>query len=241
MNLNDLSTNQQNINKLKDDLTSFCSKYTITKFEAEDIVELLEDGESVAWIVDQLKSENAEIDVDVLSSLLDNIRIIIGPADEEEPEVFDEEKLKTEVSDVEEETVEEMPALSQLDISQLKDLPLPDGMKLPPGVGIEQIQKMMESPQGEFLTDFSVYCEENGVAPDVLSDPKSMTELKNEWMSTPREAFDGKTPAEMLAENPSLIPQKIETYRRDEPRVGRNDPCPCGSGKKYKKCCGRKK
>ncbi len=26
--------------------------------------------------------------------------------------------------------------------------------------------------------------------------------------------------------------------RRDEPKVGRNDPCPCGSGKKYKKCCG---
>ena len=26
---------------------------------------------------------------------------------------------------------------------------------------------------------------------------------------------------------------------RDEPKIGRNDPCPCGSGKKYKKCCGR--
>jgi curved DNA-binding protein CbpA len=26
--------------------------------------------------------------------------------------------------------------------------------------------------------------------------------------------------------------------RRDQPKVGRNDPCPCGSGKKYKKCCG---
>jgi SEC-C motif len=25
---------------------------------------------------------------------------------------------------------------------------------------------------------------------------------------------------------------------RDEPKVGRNDPCPCGSGKKYKKCHG---
>ena len=24
-----------------------------------------------------------------------------------------------------------------------------------------------------------------------------------------------------------------------EVKVGRNDPCPCGSGKKYKKCCGR--
>ena len=28
------------------------------------------------------------------------------------------------------------------------------------------------------------------------------------------------------------------TYRRETPKVGRNDPCPCGSGKKYKKCCG---
>ncbi len=30
-----------------------------------------------------------------------------------------------------------------------------------------------------------------------------------------------------------------ETYTRDEPKVGRNDPCPCESGKKYKYCCGR--
>jgi preprotein translocase subunit SecA len=31
---------------------------------------------------------------------------------------------------------------------------------------------------------------------------------------------------------------KIKTVRRTEAKVGRNDPCPCGSGKKYKKCCG---
>lgn len=30
-----------------------------------------------------------------------------------------------------------------------------------------------------------------------------------------------------------------EPYRRETPRTGRNEPCPCGSGKKYKKCCGR--
>ena len=30
-----------------------------------------------------------------------------------------------------------------------------------------------------------------------------------------------------------------QPYRRDENKVGRNDPCPCGSGKKYKKCCGK--
>ncbi|HQP28913.1 MAG TPA: SEC-C metal-binding domain-containing protein, partial [Syntrophales bacterium] len=30
-----------------------------------------------------------------------------------------------------------------------------------------------------------------------------------------------------------------QTVRREEKKIGRNDPCPCGSGKKYKKCCGR--
>ncbi len=33
--------------------------------------------------------------------------------------------------------------------------------------------------------------------------------------------------------------KKQETVRREQPKVGRNDPCPCGSGKKYKKCHGR--
>jgi len=31
---------------------------------------------------------------------------------------------------------------------------------------------------------------------------------------------------------------KVETVQRNQPKVGRNDPCPCGSGKKYKKCHG---
>lgn len=30
-----------------------------------------------------------------------------------------------------------------------------------------------------------------------------------------------------------------KTVRRAAPKIGRNDPCPCGSGKKYKHCCGR--
>ncbi|MCX6129346.1 MAG: SEC-C metal-binding domain-containing protein, partial [Proteobacteria bacterium] len=32
---------------------------------------------------------------------------------------------------------------------------------------------------------------------------------------------------------------RIETIRRQADKVGRNDPCPCGSGQKYKKCHGR--
>jgi preprotein translocase subunit SecA len=33
--------------------------------------------------------------------------------------------------------------------------------------------------------------------------------------------------------------QKTAPVKRDENKVGRNDPCPCGSGKKYKKCHGQ--
>ncbi len=42
--------------------------------------------------------------------------------------------------------------------------------------------------------------------------------------------------------SPPHTPQTSEatTYRHHDARVGRNDPCPCGSGKKHKKCCGRK-
>ena len=30
-----------------------------------------------------------------------------------------------------------------------------------------------------------------------------------------------------------------EPIRNEGPKVGRNDPCPCGSGRKYKNCCGK--
>jgi preprotein translocase subunit SecA len=44
------------------------------------------------------------------------------------------------------------------------------------------------------------------------------------------------------AEQPQEAGEPAEsegTFRREEPKVGRNDPCPCGSGKKYKQCCGK--
>ena len=36
----------------------------------------------------------------------------------------------------------------------------------------------------------------------------------------------------------SSIDQTIAPIRRPTPKIGRNEPCPCGSGKKFKKCCG---
>jgi uncharacterized protein len=34
------------------------------------------------------------------------------------------------------------------------------------------------------------------------------------------------------------VARQAGTVRRETPKVGRNDPCPCGSGRKYKQCCG---
>jgi preprotein translocase subunit SecA len=49
-------------------------------------------------------------------------------------------------------------------------------------------------------------------------------------------AARARKPREAYANSPEG-PQQ-QTVVRKSPKVGRNDPCPCGSGKKYKKCCG---
>ncbi len=44
--------------------------------------------------------------------------------------------------------------------------------------------------------------------------------------------------AGLPGEDEAPLPPPVEPIKADK-TVGRNDPCPCGSGKKYKKCCGR--
>jgi preprotein translocase subunit SecA len=61
--------------------------------------------------------------------------------------------------------------------------------------------------------------------------------------SSPFGAIRGGTPAEAGRGNGPKPPRTggddvVKQVKRDEPKVGRNDPCPCGSGKKYKKCHG---
>lgn len=58
-------------------------------------------------------------------------------------------------------------------------------------------------------------------------DFKSIRQMKK-WMK--------EHEAELKAEQSGM--PKVQTVVHDGPRIGRNDPCPCGSGKKYKKCCG---
>ena len=54
----------------------------------------------------------------------------------------------------------------------------------------------------------------------------------------PPGAAPGGFPPPQASGGPPMRPQKPRTVVRSQAKVGRNAPCPCGSGKKYKKCCG---
>lgn len=65
---------------------------------------------------------------------------------------------------------------------------------------------------------------------------KNMVDAKADWLyglAQWDEIFDKETQKQLYLE------QKKSGTIRKEKKIGRNDPCPCGSGKKYKKCCGR--
>jgi len=68
--------------------------------------------------------------------------------------------------------------------------------------------------------------------------PQRLTLTRGEMLSPP---LEGEMP--MMQEGPMAMPEaesgKVVTFRREGRKVGRNEPCPCGSGRKYKKCCGR--
>jgi len=53
-------------------------------------------------------------------------------------------------------------------------------------------------------------------------------------------ALKGKTADEIEAEKKLIKETKKVDPLQAKTEPGRNDPCPCGSGKKYKKCCGAK-
>jgi hypothetical protein len=224
---------ENDMDALRSKLNEFIDRSSVTQFEGDDLIQLLEEGESIDWIVEQLKGNSPAVNVDEATKILTSIKKILSGEVVSEPKEADAGEAEA----IEDPAVQ--PDLSQLDLSQLAGM-LPPGVKLPPGLDMKQLKSLMESAQGKIMTDFLLFCQERGIQPDerMLDDPR-IQKLQNEWKSTPRDAFDGKTPAEMMEGSPGFTREKVETFRRVEPHVGRNDPCPCGSGKKYKKCCGR--
>ncbi len=236
-------SNGKNMLELKGELDAFISEHSITQFESEDIIELIQEGEDLDWIAEQLKSNSPEAPMDALLKLMGDIRQMTGPAEKPGAEASD---FPTDEAPEKQEAVEAaLPDLSgfdpsTLDLSKIADM-LPEGMQLPAGVDMKQIGDMLASPQGKIMSDFILFCSEKGIElnEEMMEDPGTEA-LQNEWKSTPREAFGGKTPEEVMGSDPGgFLPEKIKTFRHEEPRIGRNDPCPCGSGKKFKKCCGR--
>ena len=43
----------------------------------------------------------------------------------------------------------------------------------------------------------------------------------------------------MITRETPYVTGAVQAFKRTSTKAGRNDPCPGGSGKKYKKCCGR--
>jgi preprotein translocase subunit SecA len=65
------------------------------------------------------------------------------------------------------------------------------------------------------------------------------------WVESQAIKEDAKPASEIERQQQAAIAgteadRKLEPIRNLEPKVGRNDPCPCGSGKKFKQCCMRK-
>jgi preprotein translocase subunit SecA len=69
--------------------------------------------------------------------------------------------------------------------------------------------------------------------------------LRSTWHETAAIHEDASSATPMLSDGSSAAeshrsePSVVEPIRNMGERVGRNDPCPCGSGKKFKNCCGK--
>lgn len=80
--------------------------------------------------------------------------------------------------------------------------------------------------------EFIATYEKNGESVDHHEVAKFRKAESGKWMFV-----DGDSHTHTGGEGHHHHPKR-ETFVREAPKVGRNDPCPCGSGKKYKKCCG---
>jgi hypothetical protein len=81
------------------------------------------------------------------------------------------------------------------------------------------------------------FLEDRGLAFDIDTSNEMLSLITDMANHLPAWMNNGWTPAELFAkETGRTLDPDSDTVM---PKVGRNDPCPCGSGKKYKKCCGR--
>jgi len=95
--------------------------------------------------------------------------------------------------------------------------------------GSAMFQQMIASIQDE-VTDYVLKVRLAEEEDDDLSDAYRETEARHDEYDATRRQMEAGIAGSQGGEKPKPI-------TRDQPKVGRNDPCPCGSGKKYKQCC----
>jgi len=98
-------------------------------------------------------------------------------------------------------------------------------------------------------TEEELVQELNAISPEILSQAKTpqmrkiIIDIYRKMLIEGVDIKDEKEVKKWLKKHPEAVNggevHKVETFKREEPKVGRNDVCPCGSGKKYKKCCGK--
>lgn len=114
----------------------------------------------------------------------------------------------------------------------------------------------------KLINDIALWCMTDGSVSDIFihiqqANPKLTADQFNFLLDmigelayrTRKWNLKGNKPCDVEGMKPLRMPQvqmkPAETVHADPvramPKVGRNDPCPCGSGKKYKKCCGKNK
>jgi len=103
--------------------------------------------------------------------------------------------------------------------------------------GLETFERMLDSATDKF-TD--LFFKARWVRQDALARIWAGQESRHAVAAS---AYDAQRRAAMEQHRQARMAEEGEAVKqivRTSPKVGRNDPCPCGSGKKYKKCCGRR-
>jgi preprotein translocase subunit SecA len=97
---------------------------------------------------------------------------------------------------------------------------------------------MFDAMIGEITAETVSYC--YSVTLETNAERHAVAEISGERKD---EYIDDRSDLQGAPQEENMIPErenKPVTYKRERPKVGRNDPCPCGSGKKYKNCCMKK-
>jgi preprotein translocase subunit SecA len=107
----------------------------------------------------------------------------------------------------------------------------------------EDLVRRMESDVVEKLWSVQVHVTQGAAAPAQAiagGEPVEMpAPMPREIVEAERRRQQAQTRMRLVHGDSQAAPERVETVRRDGEKVGRNDPCPCGSGKKYKKCHGQ--